>query len=233
MPEDLYACIEATWPAARFLDVPGWRVRAGAGGGNRVSSATATTPEADIAEMEAAQASLGQRPLVMVRPSDGSLDARLAEAGYAVRDPVTVYACPVGQLAEVPPPVSLFQVAWPPVHIQRELWAEGGIGPERLAVMDRVTGPHVALLGRSDDQPAGTAFVACHEGIAMLHALEVTPALSRQGTARHIMQGAELWGADQGAKWLAVLVTLENDRANALYASLGMEPVGQYHYRVK
>ncbi|RYH10966.1 N-acetyltransferase [Tropicimonas sp. IMCC6043] len=230
---ELLAAGEATWPAARRLDIPGWRIRDGAGGGQRVSSATALGRAPSVPAMEAAQARLGQVPLVMVRPDETTLDAALDAAGYRIKDPVTIYLAPVAALAEAPPPVSAFHVACPPLRIQEEIWAEGGIGPDRLAVMARAQGPKAALLGRTADQPSGAAFVAIHGNIAMLHALEVTPQLRRSGTARHLMRGAAIWAGSRGAAWLSVLVTRENAPANALYAKLGMWAVGSYHYRVK
>ncbi|MFV0360895.1 GNAT family N-acetyltransferase [Tropicimonas sp.] len=232
LPE-IFATIEATWPARRVIDLPGWQVRDGAGGGNRVAAATATAAAPDPAPMEAAQANLGQEPLVMIRPGDEPLDRRLAGAGYDLRDPVTVYLARVADLALDPPRVSAFQVAWPPMQVQRELWAAGGIGPARIAVMDRVEEAKCAILGRTGDQPAGTAFVAGSGRMAVLHALEVSPRIRRRGTARNIMRGAAHWARDAGARWMAVLVTDANAPANALYASLGMSPAGHYHYRVK
>ncbi|MDV7141341.1 GNAT family N-acetyltransferase [Tropicimonas sp. TH_r6] len=229
----LTAATEATWPPARIVDLPGWTLRDGAGGGQRVSAATATTSSPDIATMIAAQERLGQPPLVMIRPGEESLDSRLEMEGFRIKDPVTLYLAPVDALAIAPPPVSAFQVAWPPMRIQEELWLEGGIGPDRLAVMARAEGPKCAILGRSKDQPAGTAFVACHGDIAMLHALEVTPRLRRSGTAVNMMHGAAIWARDHGAVWLAVLVTQANAPANALYCGLGLSPLGGYHYRVK
>lgn len=230
---DLFAVMEATWPAVRVIDLPGWQLRDGAGGGQRVSAATATTSAPSVSAMEAAQDALGQPPLVMIRPWDAALDAELEALGYRIQAPVCIYLARVDDMAKAPPPVSAFLVNWPPVEIQVELWAEGGIGPERLAVMERATGPKCAILGRIKDQPAGTAFVAAAGSVAVLHALEVTPRLRRGGTACNMMHGAALWAQAQGAEWMAVLVTEDNVPANALYSSLGMQPVGRYHYRAK
>ncbi|NKW78995.1 GNAT family N-acetyltransferase, partial [Rhodobacteraceae bacterium R_SAG7] len=41
------------------------------------------------------------------------------------------------------------------------------------------------------------------------------------------------WAAEQGATELAVLCTRANAGANALYARLGMQQAGGYHYRIK
>ena len=229
---DLAAVLDATWPAAALHRTGDWLVREGRGGGKRVSAATAEGPRAlaDIAAMEAAQAALGQRPLVMIRPGQEALDAALAARGYGVVDPVAAYAAPVARLACDLPPLAAFDI-WPPLAIQREIWAEGHIGPERLAVMDRVAGPKTALFARSNDRPAGVAFVALCGDTAMLHALEVLPALRRQGAGRHLLVAAANWAAGQGARTLSLVLTVANTGARTLYASLGMGVVGQYHYR--
>ncbi|NCO87753.1 MAG: GNAT family N-acetyltransferase [Rhodobacterales bacterium] len=233
-PAAVHAAVAATWPAAAVTRVGPWIIREGRGGGSRVSAATQAGPvsAADVPLAEAAMRALGQRPLFMLREEDGALDAVLAAAGYGVLDPVVGYAAPVSAIAtQRPPPITTFEV-WPPLAVQAEIWGEAGIGPARLAVMDRTAQPKTTLLGRVDDRPAGTAFVACHEGIAMLHALEVAPALRRRGLAGHMLRAAAFWAQAQGADWLALVVTRANAGANALYASLGMTVVGQYHYRI-
>ncbi|PRY24504.1 acetyltransferase (GNAT) family protein [Aliiruegeria haliotis] len=230
---ELFEAIDATWPAVRQIELPGWCVREGRGGGSRVSAATATTSAPDISAMEAAQRALGQLPLVMIRDGEDALDARLAASGFTVKDPVVLYVGAVQEMAVAPPPVSAFHVEWPPTKIQEEIWADGGVGPARLAVMDRVDGEKCAILGRSADQPAGTAFVAKHGRVAMLHALEVMPSLRRKGTGVNVMHAAAIWAAARGARWMSVLVTEDNGGGNALYTGLGMTAATRYHYRVK
>jgi GNAT superfamily N-acetyltransferase len=122
---------------------------------------------------------------------------------------------------------------WPPMQIASDIWAEGHIGPGRLAVMHRAAGPKTAILGRTHDKPSGTAFVALHDQTALIHALEVRPALRRQGAARQILCAAAHWAAENGADRLALAVTEANAGARALYTSLGMQVVGNYHYRAK
>jgi ribosomal protein S18 acetylase RimI-like enzyme len=67
----------------------------------------------------------------------------------------------------------------------------------------------------------------------MLHALEIDPAFQRQGLGRHLTRAVAIWAQSQGASHLSLLATKANIGANALYASLGMSVVGQYHYRIK
>jgi GNAT superfamily N-acetyltransferase len=117
--------------------------------------------------------------------------------------------------------------------VQEEIWVAGGIGPARLAIMHRAEGPKTSLFGRVNDRPAGTAFIAVHGKVAMLHALEITPRARRKGLAGVMMRAGADWAVAQDADTIAVLVTRDNAPAQGLYASLGLKPVEKYHYRVK
>ncbi len=230
--------LAATWPSAGCRRVGPWMIREGRGGGQRVSAATLEEPlkQAMIAELlpvaEAEMAALEQAPLFMVGPGGDDLDQVLDDAGYAVKDPSHLYMGSAERLADPPPlPVSAFAV-WPPLAIMNELWEAGGIGPGRQAVMARVECAKTGILARHDNCAAGVAFVAVHNGVAMLHALEVTPSQRRKGVGSGIMRAAAQWAVRQGAEALMLAVTQANAGAARLYASLGMEIVEQYHYRV-
>ena len=120
---------------------------------------------------------------------------------------------------------------WPPLAILRDIWASGGIGPERLAVMARAAGPKTALAARIEDRAAGAAFCALHDKVAMLHAIEVLPAYRRKGVGTLILRGAAHWAQVQGARWMALAVTEANTPARALYDHCGMTITTRYHYR--
>jgi N-acetylglutamate synthase len=197
-----------------------------------VSAATLDGDFAELRDAEAAMRALGQTPLVMLRDGEDTLDATLAAEGYRVIDPVTLYAVPARQIAAPAPRMVAFEV-WPPLAIMADLWADGGIGRERLQVMSRVNGAKTALFGRAQDRPAGCAFVACAGDIAMIHAIEVSPDLRRHGIGATLTRAAADWAARHGATWLALAVTTANTGANALYGGLGMTSVGHYHYRIK
>lgn len=229
----LVAACDVTWPPASARRLGPWLIREGAGGGQRVSAATAESPptEADLPPAEDAMRALGQPRLFRIHAGDGALDAMLAARGYGVVDPVTLWAAPVDRLAtEHAPRVTVFTV-WEPLAIQVDIWAAAGIGPGRIAVMHRAPPPKTTLMGRINDHPGGTAFLAADGAVAMLHALEVLPHQRRHGMARWFLREAAFWARDHGAAHLAAICTQDNTGANALYASLGMEPVGQYHYR--
>jgi ribosomal protein S18 acetylase RimI-like enzyme len=228
-PDTLATVMEATWPPARHWQAGPFRMRDGAGGGKRVSAASLEGPwaEGDLAALEEMP-----DPLVLIRDTDMALDAALEARGWQIVDPVVAYAARVVDLQADLPPLSSFP-HWPPLHIARTLWDEGGIGPARLGVMDRVTGPKTAMLSRLGDRPAGVAFVALHGDTAMLHALEVRPALRRQGVGEILLRAAANWAAAEGAQTLSLVVTARNTAARALYSRIGMQAVGQYHYRMK
>jgi len=237
---DLLPVIAATWPSEASFACGPFRIARNTGGGNRVRAARLRDPVArgdavDVRAIDAAEramADLAQPVLFMVPDGQGDLDAALDRRGYQIKDHTLALCIATGALAAPPPPVTCFEV-WPPLGIQEEIWAKGGIGAERLAVMARASGPKISLFGRINDKPAGSAFVGVCGDIAMLHALEVLAGARRSGLATHMMQAAAHWAQDQGAAQLSVLVTEQNRPARALYASLGFQAVGSYWYRMK
>ena len=232
----LYDVIDGTWPAASMQAVGAFKIREGKGGGKRVSAATALRSDwtgKDIQNAEAAMEALGQSPLFMIREGDELLDVVLDEHGYKIVDPVVMYAAPVHDLSRnVPPRVSTFAV-WEPLAISYFIWKAGGIDAARWEVMKRPKGPKTAILGRWNDSPAGTAFAAIHDDIAMVHAVEIVPEQRRQGMAEKLMAQAAIWAQKNRASHISAVCTVENDAANALYRKLGMTEIGRYHYRLK
>ncbi len=225
--------VDGTWPAARYKRLGPFQLREGQGGGSRVSAASALGPVsvADIDAAEAAMQAMGQKRIFCLRPGDESLDRQLADRGYDILDPVNIYSCPIDHLTDLPiPRVTVFPT-WEPLAIMREIWAQGGIGPQRQAIMIRAEGPKTGLLMRNNDQPAGVGFVAMHDDVAMVHALEILPAHRRQGMGQWAMRASAFWAQENGAHTLSVICTKANVGANGLYRALGMEVVGEYHYR--
>ncbi len=231
-----YDVIDGTWPAASYRRHGVWTLREGRGGGSRVSATTLAQAGtafsgADIDSAETAMRNMGQPLIFMIRDGESGLDQALAQRGYARKDPVTIYACSPARLMDEPiPRVTVFSL-WEPLAIMREIWASGGIGAARLAIMDRARGPKTGFLCRHRDKPAGAAFAAIHDRVAMVHAVEILAHQRRSGMARWVMRAAAFWADKEGAETLSVMCTVDNIAANALYTSLGMRPVGQYHYR--
>ncbi|MDP2578953.1 GNAT family N-acetyltransferase [Shimia thalassica] len=232
--EKMYEVVDATWPAAGTSECGPFLIREGKGGGKRVSAATAigAFEDEDIASAEQALRGLGQTPLFQIREGDDALDAALEKRGYTVIDPVIMYAALAEDIATELPPRTAAIAAWEPLAMMREIWAEGGIGPERIEVMMRAKDPKTGFISRWQDKPAGSSFCAMHNGISMVHAVEIVPFQRRMGVGRWLMRRAAYWTLENGGHTLAVICTEQNAAANGLYASLGMHVVGRYHYRI-
>ncbi|MCC6303923.1 MAG: GNAT family N-acetyltransferase [Rhodobacteraceae bacterium] len=231
-PRRLAAALEATWPAAACHAVGPFTFRDGAGGGRRVSAATAAREPtaAELASALAAFAAAGRPALFRLGPGEEALDRALAGHGLARADPTLLLVAPVAAVAAPAPGLEAL-AADAPTPALAALWDAGGTGRERLAVMARAAGPRVALLARAGEAAAGAAFVACDGEVAMLHALTVAPACRRLGIATAILRGAAGWAAGQGATAIAVATVEANGPARALFAALGFAVAGRYWYR--
>jgi GNAT superfamily N-acetyltransferase len=232
----IFDAVDVTWPAEEKRPLGPITLRRSTGGGKRVTAATVTGPvaEGEVKEAEARMRELGQVPLFSLRPGDEALDDMLAARGYSVVDRTNVFACPVDHLVGEETDIEQASLAvWEPLAIQLDFWREGGIGPDRIAVMERAECPKTALIGRHDNSPGGTCYVGIDRGVAMMHALEIIPPSRRAGMGRAMTVHAAQWGARNGADTFALLCVERNLPANALYEKLGMEIVGQYHYRIK
>lgn len=175
---------------------------------------------------------LGQPPLFMIREGEEALDGLLERLGYRIIDPVILYVLPIEKLTDVAiPRVTAFSI-WEPLAMMREIWAAGGVGPARLAVMERAK-TKTGIFSRWNEKPGGVAFAGLHDGVCMVHAVEVAPSQRRQGVAQWMMRKAAFWAQAQGASHMAVLCVVQNERANRLYQALGFSEVGRYHYRHK
>lgn len=218
----LFHVMGATWPPAATRNASDWTLREGAGGGKRVAAATAG-PEARV----------GDAPdLVQIRPWEADLAADLGRHGWRVVDETVLYLARTDDLTGPLRHASAYWSAWR-LAIMEEIWAAGGIGPGRLAVMERVAGAKAYLLCRTGDRAAAAGFVAVADCVAMVHAVEVLAPLRRHGAGRLTMRAAANWAARQGAAWTSLAVTSANAPARALYEGLGMEEVARYHYRMR
>lgn len=235
-PARLRRVLQATWPAAETVVVGPFALRRSPGGGRRVTAATVEPGAEGLAEAlpraVAQMAAWQQSPIFQVVPETPGLDALLETEGYVIRDATILYVAEVAALAAIEAPRHSVYAHWPPLAIQAEIWAEGGIGPDRMAVMERVPTPRLSMMAREKDWPVGTGFVAIHDEVAMVHAIEVRPEARRKGVGGRLMARAAQWAQTEGATHVALAVTEENVGARALYAALGMQPAARYHYRV-
>jgi GNAT superfamily N-acetyltransferase len=231
----LLQAMDATWRPAGMQTRGPWVLRRGLGGGKRVSAATTDQPvtEAEIDQAEAAMHAMEQPEIFMLQDHNAELDGVLETRGYRIVDPVLIFAATANTLVEFSTDPHDAIPCVEPLALMREIWAKGGIARPRIDVMHRASDSKTFLFSRHDQTPAGVAFIAVDNEIAMLHALEVVPEKRRFGVARKMMGRAAIWAIAQGADIFSVVVTSENLPARGLYTSLGMQVVGKYHYRMK
>ncbi|MEM7523834.1 MAG: GNAT family N-acetyltransferase [Pseudomonadota bacterium] len=227
----IFDALEVTWPPAECVERDGWRLRRGLGGGKRVSAASSLRPDSEIDVAVGAMAEWGQDPLFQIRAENEDLDDRLAARRFQIIDRTVLRAGKAESLLDDKPETARILRGDGRVALMEEIWAEGGVGPGRLCVMDRATGPKSYLMARLGDRAAGVAFVAADGDLAMIHAIETVHALRRKGAARMILAAAARFAVEHGATELAMAVTEANEPANALYRSLGFDIVAGYHYR--
>lgn len=149
------------------------------------------------------------------------------DPGLGGGDTLVAHMAPVARLAISPGSRLPAVPHWPPLAILGEIWEEAGLDPAAVAPMTRVAGPKTALLVRAEDLPAGAAFVAIHDRIAMIHLLQVRERLRRKGAASKMVRTAATWAQDVGATTFSIVTNERNLAARALCASLGMDVVGQ------
>ena len=238
MPElsDIFDVVDVTWPAEERIVCGPMILRRSTGGGKRVSAATAhgLVQAEDLDVAEARMRDMGQSPLCSLRPGDEALDDILAARGYAQVDVTNVYIAPMSLFSGVPTaPEQAGMPVWEPLAIQLDIWLDAGIGPDRIAVMERALCIKTAMIGRMEQSPGGTCYIGVHNGIGMMHALEVPEPARRGGMGTAMTIQAAQWAERQGATDFACLCVARNEAANALYSKLGMTLAGQYHYRIK
>jgi len=165
----------------------------------------------------------------MIRRFDDALDANLDELGYKIVDPVAVLIMPTDSLLkQLSKPGPLASTLETPDTYAKAIWKSGGIDQPRLDVMSRVEGAKTYL----NAQNMRVAFAACHNRIAMVHAVEVSKEHRRKGVANALMHQAAIWAKQKGCTWVTVLTVRANAPACALYKHLGMKEAAAYHYRL-
>ena len=231
----LLDALDQSWPAAEYANAGTLRVGRGCGGGMRVGSATAITDgpvaAADMAKARAINKGWAQASVFRAL-ADSRFATSLQAHGLNAQAPTEILSIPIAQLIDVPvPPLTVFPI-WPPLAIQRQLWAAAGIGPERMDVMKRCALPRTALLGRMKDHAAAVGYVAASGSVAAIHAIDVIPGMRRKGLGRWMLRAAAFWGAEHGCDELALAVRADNHPAKELYRAMGLEPSGSYLYYV-
>lgn len=221
--------VDGSWPAAAFIPCGPFMLRRGEGGGKRVSAASVVGAykDADIRTAEAEMCTMGQ-PRLFQLSGEVALDGQLESDGYQVIDPVILYAAPPADLSGD----RLEEIEEPSKELV-SYWAGRNVGEGRINIMRRTAAPKVCLAIRDGEDIIAAAYFAVDGDVGMIHAVDVHPDHRRKDLGRKLMQGAANWATRHHVESFTLAVIAENRPARALYASMGMQECGAYHYRIK
>lgn len=247
----LIDALEATWPPEAVSELHGCRIRSAPGAGSRVNSirplrfdlSDDALAEVEAAATEAAGAPLWALPEALddARDPASELASRLTARGYEAFDPCffmtgapeAVHAAALERRAARvgESEVAALAMRCPLAAVER-IWAMGGVGPERLAVMRRAEGPSETFIARRGQRLGGVGFVSVDPatGIAYVHALEIVEQARGKGVGPMIMAASAKFAAEHGAEQLAVSARRHNLPALALFEGVGLSRVGGYVY---
>jgi GNAT superfamily N-acetyltransferase len=226
--------LKDTWPPTKIINLDSWTIRISDGAGKRASaiSLEGIWEEASFKRLKNLLKELDKSEIFIVYQSDSLFEKELNKRNYQVFDKSCVFEIAIAELIKTDaPPVTMFSI-WPPLQIQKDLWNSNGIGWQRQAVMERATKPKTSILGRWNDNPVASAFVAKSGNVAFLHALVVDQNFRRQGVAQALMQHAGQWADNHNCARLMVVTTEANSAATSFYTSLEFQLVNKYHYRI-
>jgi ribosomal protein S18 acetylase RimI-like enzyme len=163
---------------------------------------------------------------------DPAVDNVLADRGLVLEAPTLVMSRPLERTERVEG-VTESPVATD-VWVETELAALGidrsTVGPW-LATLAAVPSPATFVVPIDDREPAGAGFGVVVDTLLGVFEIVVRPEYRRRGHARRIMAALHRFGMREGAQHVFLQVLEGDERAIALYRSLGYEVSHRYWYR--
>ncbi|MGY1725624.1 GNAT family N-acetyltransferase [Geodermatophilus sp. SYSU D01062] len=234
---DLERVAARGWRGTEEEPLGDWLLRAGGGFTGRANTALVTgDPGRPLPEAVGAVAdwyrARGLRPGaalpgVQARPAD----AAFAAAGWERGEDVLVLTAPLVPGAGDGVPVELS-----PTPDEGWLGAYRHLGNALPPTAPAVLGNAPVVVFAAVRPEPGAAPVAVARGVVTddwlgVSAVTVAEDARRRGLATAVMAAVTRWGADRGARWVYLQVTVSNAAARALYRRAGYVEHHRYHYR--
>lgn len=228
------------WPAPQTVLFDGWTARLAGGYTKRCNSVNAmavgaTLDERQLTQLEQLYARNHQPCIFRLSPlADPAVDGLLHAKGYSLQDPSLFLQRSVR--AE--------DVNGPAIEMRTGFdarWFEGicrahGLSESQQQWHRRILQGIAPQCGYGSITQQGQAvawgLVVLERETAGFYDVVVDACQRGKGLGRALMLGLLRWAAEQGASSVDLQVAGNNTIAQALYASLGFEPVYGYHYRV-
>lgn len=231
------------WPSFQTVYLDGWLVRMAAGHTKRANAASpfwpsSLAPDEFIRTVKGLYRKAGIEPMVRITPlAPDGVDAALADAGWTIFDTTSVMTAPlIDKIAMRGHPgvaVVLAQEASP-------AWVEGAARAYEFADWQReVLGGIVANIRVDtafatlflDREPVAYGLGVAERGYVGLYDLAVAPEARGLGVGSRMVTALMHWGRSKGAHTAYLQVRDTNERARALYGSLGFVDSYAYHCR--
>jgi N-acetylglutamate synthase len=227
------------WPAEETADIDGWVWRYTGGGSLRANSVSALgfagrDVDAAIAEVEWRYRARRAPVIFQMSPErmPSDLDQRLAKCGYRLREPCTTLAKIIDKSVRQPPDITIEEspsADWLQIYL-------AGISPDRRkiapAILKRVPGPKAFAIARINGEAVSTALGVMDGTVVIAECVSTRADKRRIGSGSTVMRGIEAWGAKHGATIIGLQAVTANKPAQAMYAALGYQKVGEHHYRM-
>lgn len=240
-----FAAIQAleisAWPDLAHREIGAWRLRWAGGFSGRANSATALHADADLTDadigaIEAFYASHHLPSLIRITPFvTVSLDARLAERGYATRSASQYRCASLQSLLPVEPGLiheDIASAAW--ISGFGRLNGRVDFNPETMsAMLHRITARTTFAFLIDGGHLAAVGMAVIRDNLMEVQSIAVDHALRGRGFGRRLVSGLLAWGQSQGATAAILSVEATNTPATRLYTSLGFVEIAGYHYRIK
>jgi len=246
LAQELEDAVIDAWPAAEYVDLDGWGLRA-SGGPTRRGNSVATLAagkalslEERIAQAEAFYQARNQPAIFQVGPcaTPSGLDAALAEREYRVDgEAIAAVASPDELLSRL---TRTYETS---VSTRAsDAWLEHAGRTGRFSESFKVFEDTLARLGTrcrfatvrdARGTVTGTCLGIASEDRLGVYNMLTTPAQRRKGVGKSLLRALAESAIAERMRELYLLVELENAAARALYAQSGFEDQYRYHYRVR
>ena len=225
------------WPAAREMQLGGWRLHGSSGFSGRINACwPLEDPGLSLSEAVAQTEAWYARQdlpclfkIVASACAPAGLVDHLVRCGYRPRTETTMMIGPaVGRFDER---VALGEAVDESFAAVFSATAEDpGDARERLETLARIPAPRALARLTLDGVPAAIGACAVEGDWAGLFAMRTDPAHRRRGLARRVLGALLAWAGDAGAKRAWLQVEADNDPAIALYAAAGFAEAYRYRY---
>ncbi|MDH5675461.1 MAG: GNAT family N-acetyltransferase [Myxococcales bacterium] len=235
----------AAWPAARVLDVDGWKLRLTGGMTRRANSVwplqargqLEVEARIDAVERHYRREGLPVRLQITGAAVPADLDARLEARGYAVESPVAIAVAKVAAVAGLGPAPAHFEAEvlrapdarWLAVSADGGRFAEAR--PHYEALLARIGQRARFALACREGQPLAVGLGVCDGDLFGVFSMLTLPEARRQGAGRTVLAALAKSARAAGATQLYLQVGRDNRAALSLYQAAGFRERYGYHYR--